>query len=375
MKHQPQKNMYSAQIGNKKLRVDINNLPYGKFNAQTPLVIMEKVIIKEPLSTRVSFENVKFDGGIDIPQQTISNSDDTLIVKAHNISVNEYLKKPFARHNMTLVFDALDYDAEKTVAKQTVEETVVVQQNRETDRVVQTKDFANAREIYNICANNPIIKSYALSESELKKEIRKLMNALNKQKMFSPQINDFVYCIAASNIPELVKKIQSNLQKTGCKTIQSEPIKPVTTPKPTKQPLSQERIAMHPVKIKKYISQRLWKEISKACGKNIAAMKNILEIIAAINTEISQTKPSCHLQIIDPKTMAITTSSYLRRKSENCVIQSTNVSLRKDNKRIVWSYIPNEHILVCTGFFNEHTKTKSGNSYEKCCEFASAGKK
>ena len=101
--------------------------------------------------------------------------------------------------------------------------------------------------------------------------------------------------------------------------------------------------------------------------------KSVLENIASVNTNLSETPSSTHIQIIDPITHKRTTSSYLKREEVNSVVQSITDSLRKDNKRIVWSYLPKEQILVCTGFYTEHTKTKNGNDYSQTRDWASIG--
>ncbi|MBR5903989.1 MAG: hypothetical protein IKZ49_00455 [Alphaproteobacteria bacterium] len=435
--------LYKAQIGNKKLKVDINNLPYGEFNSENPLVILEKITVDTPFEKQIDFANVKFKEGIEIPQKDMSIKRDPIFEEMVGLGGKidkEFLKNPFARRVMTLVFDVRDYEIpesekpkeqvkqevvkkEKPVkkAKKTkTEEPVVVEEpvvakpvdekpvvtdvvpvlvaEEQVDVVpvlvekeqiivepittpIKTSDFVSINDIFKICVANPYIKSFDLSDNELEQEIRKIFKTFDNDFYADSKTNSKVKCIAASNIAELIKKLQAVLQKSAHKRVA---IKQKTDEKQTKKQaqkeaeekrkhlVSSKSVALLPIVIKKYIPKKLWKDICRECGNDKSMQKMILENISLLNTDINETPSSTHIQIINPQTSERYTLSSIKRKSAYCIVQTISGNIHTDGKRIIYTYLPDDKILVCTGIFSEHSKAKNANGYKILCKFASA---
>ena len=102
--------------------------------------------------------------------------------------------------------------------------------------------------------------------------------------------------------------------------------------------------------------------------------KSVIDNVYIINTDLNETRASTHIHFIDPTTLERKTSPYIKRENILCIVQSITNTLNKDNKRIIWTYVPGANVYVCTGVFTEHTKTKTGNTYAKVRDFASEGK-
>jgi len=425
--------LYKAKIGDKKLKVDIYNLPYGEFNSENPLIILEKVVVDTPFTSQINFANVRFDGGIDIPQKDMSIQRDPIFEEmvglGHEID-KEFVKNPFARRVMTLDFDARDYEipeSEKTHEEKKViekkapakktkkakepkaqqieekpvvadvvpvlaeeapvadvvpviteKESIIVEPIKEK---IKTPDFVSINDIFKICVANPYIKSFDLSDNELEQEIRKIFKTFDNDFYIDSKTNSKVKCIAASNIAELIKKLQAVLQKSAHKRVaiqqktdekQKQKQAEKEAEEKRKHLVSRKSVALLPIVIKKYIPKKLWKDICRECGNDKSMQKMILENISLLNTDINETPSSTHIQIINPKTNERYTLSSIKRKSAYCIVQTISGNIHTDGKRIVYTYLPEDKILVCTGIFSEHSKTKNANGYKILCKFASA---
>ncbi len=252
------------------------------------------------------------------------------------------------------------------IVKQPLSELVAtIQETR-----VKTEDFVNVKDIL----NEPQIKSLKVSKDLLAKEIRKNMVAFGVQLRVDPETQSATSCILRSCLPEFIEKLVYGSHKpvkktTAKKAVQKTTKKVVETPKQTEMPKTKKKAEI--LQIKKYIPRALWKDICKMCGKDPIVIKSVLDTINSVNTDIADTVSSNNLQIIDPKTGIRTISSYMKKEFINCVIQSISDCWFRDNKRIVWSYLPEDHVLVCTCVYAEHTNTKSKNHYKKIRMLAS----
>lgn len=425
------KKLYKAKIGTKHIMVDLEHLPYGEYNEKTPLVIIEKVLLEKALQY-TNLANVHFSAGIEMQNTVLPTEsvNEILITKPVEITVEEYLENPFARRNLTLDFDAMDYHVQsektepakeqkpavvkpvkkekkkKTVAKPVVEkapiESVIAlvesvaktKEKQATAKVtkteqktvqpvpvqpVETKNIKNSDvlsidDIMKICLRNEFIMRFDLPETKLEQEIRKIFKTFQVKYYTDPVTNSKVKCISSSNIGSLVKKLQETLAKMSYKTPSVQQRKaeeqPESEPQKRKQLVSRKEISVVPITIKKYIPKRLWKDICKSCGKHEMLKKAVIDNIRSLNADLNETYGSGHIQIIDMTTEARRPLAYIKRKDKSCIVQSVTDTLNKDNKRIVWTYLPQKHIYVCTAFFLEHTKTKKGNDYERVCDYA-----
>ncbi len=430
------KKLYKAKIGSKTIMVDLENLPYGEYDAKTPLIITEKVSIGEALKY-VNMSNVHFAAGFEMKNSILSESVNTdsakaLIIGPEDITVEDYLKNPFTRNTNSIFvnFDAMNYHVEsekpepvkkqkpvvakpvkkekkkKTVTKPVVEkapiESVIAlvesvaktKEKQATAEVakteqktvqpvpvqpVETKNIKNSdvlsiNDIMKICLRNEFIMRFDLPETKLEQEIRKIFKTFQVKYYTDPVTNTEVKCISSSNIGSLIKKLQETLAKMSYKTPSIQQRKteeqPESEPQKRKQLVSRKEISIVPITIKKYIPKSLWKDICKSCGKHEMLKKAVIDNIRSLNADLNETYGSGHIQIIDMTTEARRPLAYIKRKDGYCIVQSVTDTLNKDNKRIVWTYLPQKHIYVCTAFFLEHTKTKKGNDYDRVCKYA-----
>ena len=259
-----------------------------------------------------------------------------------------------------------------------VETPVVKEEIKPEEPAIQTEDFCNFADIIKICKADPTIQSFDISDSELEKEVRKYMKTFERKKLLNEQTGVSTYCIAKSNVPFVLQKVIEAFQKEARKKeakSKVKPTKPVVTPKvnhTTKPQKTTKHARALPIAIKKYIPKSLWKEIIRLCNRNEATYISVLENVAAINTDICETIDSTHVHIINPKTHERTTSSYIKREDKLSLVQGLSSSLQ-DDKRIVWSYIPEDRLIVCVGVLKGHTNTKNKNSYSLMRDNAANG--
>lgn len=269
-------------------------------------------------------------------------------------------------------------DVVPVIAEPIIEKPVTKTEIPEEKIEIQTEDFCNFVDIINICKADTTIQSFNISDSGLEKAVRKYMKTFERKKLLNEQTGIRAYCIEKANAYLVLQKVVEFLQKEARKKeakIKAQPKKTVATPKTnhTKTALKTTKHARAlPIAIKKYIPKNLWKEIIRLCNRNDATCISVLENVAAINTDICETIDSTHVHIINPKTHERTTSSYIKREDKLSLVQGLSSSLQ-DDKRIVWSYIPEDRLIVCVGVLKGHTNTKNKNSYSLMRDNAAKG--
>lgn len=249
-----------------------------------------------------------------------------------------------------------------TIAKISVPKTVVkapilpVQEN--TARKIQnkTEEDLNSNDILARIDTVFLYKQFAINEDELKRQIRASMKLYGT---YDRQHNDgTTKCINISQLDAFVDHLMRALQnsatekttdKTEQQTQSKENKKTPVVPTFKNPAKSQEK----PIVIKKYISKNVWNTVKKACGKDIAKQKSVLRTICSVNLDPRITSDNSTLQILDTKTHTRTICSFLEKKGTQCVTQSIDTP-RLDRKRLVWTYLPENQILVCTGYFSDH---------------------
>lgn len=246
------------------------------------------------------------------------------------------------------------------------------------DTEYQTEDFYNINEIIQMCLDNKEVQSLGnIDDVLIKQKVRKHMKTCERKILINPQTKTQISCVPRSKGLELIEKIIAELKEIYRKkphlfaTLKESDTAKKQTQKAYLQ--TPKSVPLMPVAIKKYIPENLWKSICKACGKSDKAKRFVLETICSVNIDITTMPSLKHLQVIDPITYKVVPSSYMKQEGIQSIVQSIHTYLIKDNKRIVWTYLPEEKVLVCTGVFEEHTKTKAGNNYAKVRDFASVG--
>ena len=255
------------------------------------------------------------------------------------------------------------------------------------DNKVQTPEYSNKYEILEKClANAAIMKLSNGDEELLKVKIRKYMNACSDRRLLlDTNSNRNISCIPAERVDALIEKVLEELKEITRKkkpvrratksekttTETTQPQKPVTVAKT----VAPQKPILKPILIRKYIPQQIWKEICKACGKgNTDKQMFVLKTIASVNVNVVETPQIDGLPIINPETHIQTMSSYMKHEDGQSLVQSIDSPLRTDNKRIVWSYLPEEKILVCTGCCPEHNANKRENKkYSRIRDLATIG--
>lgn len=438
MSNSSNKNMYKATIGDRELMVDIYNLPYDEFSAETPLVINGRVILSDK-ERSTDLTNVCIHGSLDISKQKVSVnlpkymtgrfichscdkvrdknnpknkidlfSDDFVFPEGINIidcshSIKDLsffidkipesvdfiwvadtvllnMKKdpkrvegakrfreryPFidvicSAKGLTILDDILDPKSEEKSPETTSSELVPsepVEATKKPDALTKTDEFCDMRDLREMFRLDSKLNIPDITDDILERSIRKLMKKFNKHFRMNIETGAKIVCIEKSYAPQLLAELNSELQhntKTEEKSEQS--IKSEDVEQSTKSEKNKEKTdkSITPIIIKKYIPKYLWKDITKACNRNANTIRSVLETIACVNVNPNETKTGLPLQIIDLKNNARTTCSYLQKENGNCIVQSTNNTISNDRKRIVWSYLPKEQILVCVKVYAEH---------------------
>ncbi len=255
------------------------------------------------------------------------------------------------------------------------------------DNKVQTPEYSNKYEILEKClANVAIMKLSGGDEDLLKVKIRKYMNACSDRRLLmDTNSNRNISCIPAEKVDALIEKVLEELkeiyrkkkpvrratksEKTTTETTQ--PQKPVTVAKT----VAPQKPVLKPILIRKYIPQQIWKEICKACGKgNTDKQMFVLKTIASVNVNVVDTPQIDGLPIINPETHVQTMSSYMKHEDGQSLVQSIDSPWRTDNKRIIWSYLPEEKVLVCTGCCPDHNANiRENKKYSRIRDLAAIG--
>ena len=347
---------YKAKINGQQIKIEWPDLSY----TENPLV---KQMRSDIYFDMYDFIQSKIVSGTD-KQPVVPDQAETVVQPAEQ---PQPVEQPVAEKEPVIVAETKP----EVVAEPT--QTVAVSEKSNLPKYpVQTEDFCNINDIFAICVKDQNIKDLNISDFKLTEEIRKQMRTFDRQIRFNPKTNANISCISKSNVPALLNKVIAMFQKTARKKMaQKQPQNNQNEQK--KLLVSRKDVTLIPIVITKYIPKKLWKDICRACGKDVIKQKKVLDNINAVNTEVTETVSSTHLQIIKPDTHERTTSSYLKREDGNSIVQSITEPLYKDNKRIVWAYLPTEKMLVCTGVFAEHTKTKNGNSYSATRDYAAVG--
>ena len=222
------------------------------------------------------------------------------------------------------------------------------------------------REVYIFCRINPDFDF--LSDDELNRLVRIVwsenrLNGLDKQKMRDDN-GKIVECINISQISIVYSDIKSLLQERK-KTIVKEE-NPVVE---NAQNVEQEEIIyepeVKPIKIKKYITERLYDSVSKTDD----GRKKVMRIMNEVNLNPMAHKQGPNGRIFILKDGELVLSDRIKRETGCCFVQSIDGPLGADKKRLLWRFAngPKGMIFICEGFVLDHEMGKAKADYINRC--------
>ncbi len=225
------------------------------------------------------------------------------------------------------------------------------------EKEIEAGEYWPKRDTACFLSDDPFIKSFKLPFSDIQLVVDRMWRYFNRTmvKEYGSELScisfdDLIvlYGVFVEALTEAKKEAEAEAQE-GPKPQKPAPVQkteeatiPVVVSEPT------------PLSIKKYIPGNMWGDITKLCGNKTQTIKFVLNTISSVNTDINKTNQGNAIQIIDPETKSKTTCGYMKKESGNCVVQSVDAPTSNDRKRIVWTYLPKEQILVCIGAQSEH---------------------
>ncbi|MBO4746219.1 MAG: hypothetical protein J5613_04090 [Alphaproteobacteria bacterium] len=122
-----------------------------------------------------------------------------------------------------------------------------------------------------------------------------------------------------------------------------------------------------PIKIKKYISKAVLKNVTKSSQQNV---KSVLRAINEINIDPLEMQFQGPVHIIKHGKIAV--SGTVKKESGCCLVQSIDSSSFNDSKRIVWAVAdgPDGLVIVSVGFVDTHNTKRTSNEYAELRELA-----
>ena len=252
------------------------------------------------------------------------------------------------------LLDAIEQSSEsKSIAKRTPTITVKTQTKTVYNKTVEDLNSGDILERIDIVS---LCKQFNITEIELKRQIRTTMKqCVTYERQHEDGITK---CINVSQLDAFIEQLISAL-KSQNNTSENIPEKTEEKNQSNKKTTHIAKLEEstnakeQPIVIKKYISKNIWNMVKKACGKDIAKQKSVLKTICSINLDPRLTSDNSTLQILDKETNIKTICSFLEKKGTQGISQSIDTA-RIDRKRLVWTYLPENQILVCVGYFADH---------------------
>ena len=409
------KKLYMAQIGYsgdaEVIDVDVFALPYDRFNAENPLVILESVDLgKAKNKAFPDFSNVVLEGGcfncneFRISPDTVLPYGFDVLACDHAISdlgnligvlpssVGTVLtrqavlnavknKKPEALQKAKEFMDMYpcvnvtdgkqylsDIMAQIYAAPQVAQTLpeVPVAEPEQVSVAVKTDEWLSSEEVCAACKQASEIIS-ALSDEDTERYVKyargnKARLKIRKQQMLRADGCEIV-CIHRDDISLVVDcvlaQIESDKKRADkeSKKQEKKAAQPKTEAvKPVESGVYVGDVELKPTKIKKYILDSVWKSIQTECGKNTTLLRQILNDIEEINVVPKKVSRGAVFSIKDNKAVK---SDALEYKNYRCVAQG--FESQKSAQRIVWGIVGPK--LIAQYFFADHDNPKSRVEY------------
>lgn len=409
-----------TEQGARALQVDIFNLPYGEFDATSPLLIAGDVTLGSPKNTPFpDFRNVEIDGCFDCSYYKISSDTvlprgiTSLVCKCSINNLSDLIGVlPDSVQTVVLkssMLNAIGRDSDAYAAavdfvarypnivvtdgKQTTLYNVmesVARRNQKRQKPVaepvsqvasvpqKTPDYLSREELAIAC----ISCSPTLSEIPMESLLRYIKMAssaksglrLKSQEMTRPEDGVKVNCVHRDHVAMVANFIvEKHAQQQERESVQNavavaaadfvadlraERQARATTTVKTPNTFCIDGREVSPTKIKKYIPNRLWNQIKGAAGNNKTLLLAILNDIECINVPPADTKGKKVYYIADGELKASRTVDF---KNTRCLAQSFGP--QNDRPRIVWGM--SGDVFVCVNFFSEHCSNTSVLKYRK----------
>ena len=299
-----------------------------------------------------------------------------IATKFANAYPNIIIRDPANKYELHSVLIDIAQQKIDTTNKKQKEQSIQEKETILTSKKIDGQHI-DVNDILELCQKDEDINGHNLSEDDLKRQIRFVLNSSDLEKTsMTRQDGVNVNCVDYSTWPVVRRKILDLLKvkKAGDKFMEK---RSATNTEPKPEPISQQinkektTKEREPIDIQKYISDSLLKKIKKSSGQD--KFKNILLAINEINLDIiDDFNYQGGAKIIKNGTL---TMSQTVKKENGCVlVQSCDSNANNDRKRLVWTMGdgPKGPVIVCMGFFEAHMEThKKYNPYKDCLRAAS----
>ena len=209
-----------------------------------------------------------------------------------------------------------------------------------------------------------------LSDDALERLIKSVLSDQRKngiqKKIMRRNDGVNVVCIDAEQL-DLVSKECSNVIEERKTTKPEEQVVASEVSAPTDIEKRKLIKVKEPIKIRKYISKAVLKNITKSSQQNV---KTVLRAINEINLDPLEMQFQGPVHIIKQGKVAV--SGTVKKESGCCLVQSIDSSNYSDPKRIVWAVAdgPDGLIIVSVGFVGTHNTKRTLNEYADLRELA-----
>ena len=243
---------------------------------------------------------------------------------------------------------------EKTVKKPEVQKNKIMQ---------KTDDWLTREEIVDILSQDERFVDIDGWDRLIKRVVKHGVS-ITEYRLFN---NQSVLCVHKDNIEKvartLLQIIQEDLARTEKKAQQqnAEIKTEGSKQKPIKLKNNKQSKVVH---IEKYIQRSAWKGICSSCNDGTNLLQSMLESVSKINTDFTKQKHGDPVQYIDENGKECSLAD-IRVKSGKAAAQRLGVSGKDNKRRVIWTYNPEDNIMVAIDFFVSHGKGKLEDTYNK----------
>lgn len=384
--------------------VDMHDLPYDRFDAEHPLVILDDVDLgKSKNRTWPDFSNVIVKGAFDcsdfqITSKTVlprtfkklickfSISDLGVLFGLLPLGVESIVVRPALLNNIKKNKDgALDTarafaksypGITVTDGKQTLKEVfaelymatsaaaekkIKVKTVTEPVYADKTAEWLDSNELIDYCMRTSD-KVAQLPFESVERYVRIARSAkagLNIRTERLKRGADIVSCVHVDSAPAVLEYVESSIAAKFAKETKVEKEAPKKSKEPVVAVPAQPRFfvgsdEIKPVRIKKYISKSAWTQIRSKCSCSVPEQLRILNDIQCINVDPASTKGNSVVYI---QNGSVKKSRTVKFKSVRCLSQGFGSV--DNNSRLVWGVSGNT--FVCQKFFANHS---TGDEYQ-----------
>ncbi len=384
--------------------VDIHDLPYDRFDAEHPLVILDDVDLgKSKNRTWPDFSNVIVKGAFDcsdfqITSKTVlprtfkklickfSISDLGVLFGLLPLGVESIVVRPALLNNIKKNKDgALDTarafaksypgiivtDGKQTLkelfaelhvsASAAAEKKIKVKTVAEPVYADKTAEWLDSNELIDYCVRtSDMIAQIPVENIERYVRIARSAKAgLNIRTERLKRGADIVSCVHIDSVPAVLEYVESSIAAQFAKETKVEKEAPKKSKEPVVTVPAKPRFfvgsdEIKPIRINKYISKSAWTQIRSKCSCSVPELLRILNDIQCINVDPASTKGNSVVYI---QNGTVQKSRTVKFKSVRCLCQGFGSA--DNGARLVWGVSGNT--FVCQKFFANHS---TGDEYQ-----------